>query len=38
MPNPTVLLAERLEALISRETGEWAALEVSSQKQQQQPA
>ena len=38
VPNPTVLLAERLEALISRETGEWAALEISSQKQQQQPA
>ena len=31
-PNPTVLLAERLEALISRETGEWASLETSSQK------
>ena len=38
VPNPTVLLAERLEALISRETGEWAALEISSQKQQKQPA
>jgi hypothetical protein len=36
--NPKVLLAERLEALISRETGEWAALEISSQKQQQAPA
>jgi hypothetical protein len=28
----TVLLAERLEALISRETGEWASLETASQK------
>jgi uncharacterized protein DUF4231 len=28
----TALLAERLEAIISRETGEWASLETSSQK------
>jgi Protein of unknown function (DUF4231) len=31
-PDRTVLLAERLEALISRETGEWASLETTSQK------
>jgi hypothetical protein len=28
----TVLLAERLEQLISRETGDWASLETASQK------
>jgi hypothetical protein len=31
-PDRTVLLAERLEALISRETGEWASLETTTQK------
>jgi hypothetical protein len=31
-PEPKVLLAERLEALISRETGDWASLETASQK------
>jgi hypothetical protein len=31
-PKPTLLLAERLEELISRETGDWASLETASQK------
>jgi hypothetical protein len=31
-PDRMVVLAERLEALISRETGEWASLETTSQK------
>jgi hypothetical protein len=31
-PDRKVVLAERLEAIISRETGEWASLETSAQK------
>jgi len=31
-PDRTVLLAERLETVISRETGEWASLETTTQK------
>jgi hypothetical protein len=31
-PDRLVLLAERLETILSRETGEWAAVETASQK------
>jgi len=37
-PDRLVLLAERLEAVLSRETGEWAELQTSAQKPKQEPA